>query len=109
MAVGSAQILLQYCPLKHKNLEFFTVFQDIIYLFMHSTVSCKTLNDISVEPLSENIILENVNGSNLFPFSDPKEKNQIILFIVEQNITLIAQTKKCQTISLFVANELISM
>jgi hypothetical protein len=62
---------------KHKNLEFFTVFQDIIYLFTHSTVSCKTPNDISVEPLAENTLLETVNGSNRFSFSDTKEKTKL--------------------------------
>jgi len=44
--------------------EFLRVFQDIIYLLMHSTVSCKNLNGISVEALLENTVLETVNGSN---------------------------------------------
>jgi hypothetical protein len=44
--------------------EFLRVFQDIIYLLMHCTVSCKNLNGISVEALLENTVLETVNGSN---------------------------------------------
>jgi hypothetical protein len=48
---------------------------------MHSTVSCKTLNDISVEPLLENTILETVNGSNLFSFSDQKEKTNLFYLL----------------------------
>jgi len=44
---------------------------------MHCTVSYKPLNDMSVEPLSENTVLETVNGSNLFSLSDPIEKTKL--------------------------------
>jgi hypothetical protein len=50
---------------------------------MHSTVSCKPLHVISVEALLENTVLETVNGSHLFSFTDtpttpPKKFIQVI-------------------------------
>jgi hypothetical protein len=57
--------------------EFLRVCQDIIYLLMHSTVSCKTLHGISVDTLLQNTVLEIVNGSCLFSFSDPTEETKL--------------------------------
>jgi hypothetical protein len=49
-----------------------------IYLFIYALHSfLQTPNNMSVEPLSENTVLETVNGSNLFSFSDPTEKTKL--------------------------------